>query len=197
MIVSHIALKNWRNFPTPERTRRARLKKIEKALQKLVPQFKELLDTKDDNGVPHLEAVYEHGRAREARQREDQFSDGTLRLIGLFWSLLEGKFLLLLEEPELSLHTSIVKKLASILQRLQSPEKRQVILSTHSTDLLSDKGIGGEEVLLLNPTKEGTQIHKMSDIEEVRLLIEGGSSIADIILPYTEPPSINQMEFFQ
>lgn len=181
---------------TPERTRRARLKKIEKALQKVVPQFKQLFDTRDEHGIAHLEAVYEHWRARGARQREDQFSDGTLRLIGLFWALMEGKFLLLLEEPELSLHISIIKKLAPILHCFQHPEKRQVILSTHSADLLSDKGIGGEEVLLLTPTKEGTQIRKISDIEEVRALLECGSSIADIIVPYTEPPDIHQNGVF-
>ncbi|EDN71352.1 hypothetical protein BGP_3509 [Beggiatoa sp. PS] len=32
-----------------------------------------------------------------------------------------------------------------------------MILSTHSWELLSDKGIAGEEVLLLTPTLDGTQ----------------------------------------
>ncbi len=69
---------------TPEKTRRARLRKIEAALRQAVPQLKNLTDTKDDTGVPHLEAVYEHWRPNAGLQREDQFSDGTLRLIGLF-----------------------------------------------------------------------------------------------------------------
>ncbi len=89
---------------TPERTRNTRLKRILEALQIAVPQLKELKLEKDDRGVPHLIGVYEHWRAKGAKQNEDQFSDGTLRLLGLLWSLLEGNGPLLLEEPELSLH---------------------------------------------------------------------------------------------
>lgn len=99
---------------TPEKTRKSRLKRIEAALQKAVPQLTGLTDTKDEAGMPHLEATYAHWRPNAGRQREDQFSDGTLRLIGLFWSLLDGDSPLLLEEPELSLHSEIVSKLPGI-----------------------------------------------------------------------------------
>jgi predicted ATPase len=78
-----------------------------------IPQFKNLTDTKDVMGVPHLEAIYEHWRHGARKQREDQFPDGTFRLIGLLWSLLETDSLLLLEEPELSLNSAIVSNLPS------------------------------------------------------------------------------------
>jgi ABC-type nitrate/sulfonate/bicarbonate transport system ATPase subunit len=148
-------------------------------------------------GVPHLEAVYEHWRPRAGKQQEDQFSDGTLRLIGLLWSLLESDSLLLLEEPELSLNSAIVSNLPSLIYRLQRPKKRQVILSTHSADLLSDKGIGGEEVLLMTPTPEGTQVKLASSNEQIKMLLEGGLSIADAALPLTAPPDIEQMSLFK
>ena len=82
-----------RLMETPEKTRRSRLKKIEGALRLAVPELQELRDVKDDKGVPHLEAVYQHWRPNAGRQREDQFSDGTLRLIGLLWTLLDGDIL--------------------------------------------------------------------------------------------------------
>ena len=41
-------------------------------------------------GHPHLEAFYEHWRPNAGWQREKQFSDGTLRLLALLWSLLDG-----------------------------------------------------------------------------------------------------------
>jgi hypothetical protein len=47
---------------TPERTRQSRLKKIEVALRVAVPQLKNLTETKDESGIPHLEAIYEHWR---------------------------------------------------------------------------------------------------------------------------------------
>ena len=141
---------------TPETTRRSRLKKIEEALRLAVPQLINLSDVKDETGIPHLEATYTHWRPGAGRQREDQFSDGTLRLIGLFWTLLDGDAPLLLEEPELSLHTAIVKKLPALFYRMQRKRKRQIFVSTHSWEMLQDRGIGGEEVVMLEPDNEGT-----------------------------------------
>jgi predicted ATPase len=179
---------------TPKITRQSRLRRIEDALRIAVPQLKELTYTQDETGIPHLEATYQHWRPRGGKQREDQFSDGTLRLLALLWSLMESDSLLLLEEPELSLNTAIVNRLAPLISRLQRQRKRQVIVSTHSADLLSDKGIGGEEAFLLKPGEEGTIVQRASDIREVRDLLEGGLSIADAAVPRTAPEQASQLE---
>ena len=179
---------------TSERTRRSRLSKIEKALITAVPQLKELKHTIDKAGVPHLEAIYQHWRPQGAKQQEDQFSDGTLRLIGLFWALLEDDSLLLLEEPELSLHSSIVSEIPAIIGKLQRSKKRQIIISTHSADLLSDKSIGGESVLLLKPSVEGTKVSIASEDDQIRNLLKSGLSIADAVLPLTKPDQVRQLE---
>ena len=110
-----------------------------------VPQLTNLTLTKDELGIPHLEVLYEHWRPGAGKQREDQFSDCTLRLLALLWILLEGDSLLLLEEPELSLHSEIVRKLPRLIHRIQGRRTRQVVISTHSADLMDDPGIGGEE----------------------------------------------------
>jgi predicted ATPase len=182
---------------TPEKTRRSRLRKIEAALQVAVPQLKDLTDTKDEAGIPHLEATYAHWRPNAGRQREDQFSDGTLRLIGLFWSLLDGDSPLLLEEPELSLHSGIVAKLPALFYRLQRKKRRQVFVSTHSGDLLSDMSIGGEEVIVLQPDKEGTVAQAASSLDQVGALLEGGLSVADVVLPRTAPSHLGQLDLFE
>lgn len=182
---------------TPGNTRKARLKRIESALRVAVPQLKELTDVKDEAGIPHLEAVYEHWRPHGAKQREDQFSDGTLRLVGLLWSLLDGDSLLLLEEPELSLNAGIIRRLPGLMHRIQRQRRRQVLISTHSPDLLSDPGIGGEEVLLLTPSDEGTRVELASSIQEVRDLLEGGLTVADAALPRTVPKSVSQLDLFE
>lgn len=182
---------------TQSKHRAARLKKIEEALRIAVPQLKELSFAKDDAGYPHLQAIYEHWRPKGARQREDQFSDGTLRLLGLLWVLLEKDSLLLLEEPELSLNSAIVARLAGVIYRLQRVRGRQVIISTHSADLLSDRGIGGEEVLLLTPTPEGTTVKLASSIHEIRELLENGMSVGEAALPYTSPHNVHQLELFK
>ncbi len=181
---------------TPEKTRRSRLRRIESALREAVPQLTNLTDTKDEAGIPHLEVVYEHWRPNAGRQREDQFSDGTIRLIGLFWSLLEGDAPLLLEEPELSLHAEIIKKLPALFARLQRKRRRQLFISTHSWDLLADKGIGGEEILMLSPSKDGTEVILASSDADVRSLLDAGLSVADAALPRTAPPHLLQLDLF-
>lgn len=181
---------------TPKATQSSRLRKIEGAIRKAVPYLKNLELKKDETtGAPHLEALYEHWRPRAGRQREDQFSDGTLRLIGLLWSLLDGDAPLLLEEPELSLHAGIVEKLPAIFSRVQRQKKRQLLVSTHSWELLSDKGIGGEEVVLLEPGPEGTVARLASSVDDVRSLLKSGLSVADAALPRTKPATLAQMSF--
>lgn len=183
---------------TPEKTRRARLRKIEKALCIAVPELVNLTDMRDERGLPHLEALYQHWRPHGGRQREDQFSDGTLRLIGLLWTLLEGEGLLLLEEPELSLHASVVSKLPALIWRLQRPKKRQVILSSHSAELFGDRGIRPSEVALLRPRgSEGTVVELASDKEDIRRLLEGGMTLAEAVLPMTAPSNLDQLDLFE
>ena len=178
---------------TPETTRRSRLKKIEEALRLAVPQLINLSDVKDETGIPHLEATYTHWRPGAGRQREDQFSDGTLRLIGLFWTLLDGDAPLLLEEPELSLHTAIVKKLPALFHRMQRKRKRQIFVSTHSWEMLQDRGIGGEEVVMLEPDNEGTIATVASKSTDIRKLLSSGLSIAEVAVPRTAPPNLEQL----
>jgi predicted ATPase len=182
---------------TSQGIRRARLRKIEAALRIAVPQLKAFTDVKDETGTTHLEAVYQHWRPRGAKQREDQFSDGTLRLVGLLWSLLESDSMLLLEEPELSLNSGIIRKLAALMYRIQRQKRRQIMISTHSFDLLSDAGIGGEEVLLLTPSEEGTKVELASSIDEIRNLLEGGLTVADAVLPRTAPRDIQQLDLYE
>lgn len=143
---------------TRDRSRNARLKRIQKALRVAVPQLEEIEMRRDDRGTPHLRGKYQHWRPQGAWQTEEQFSDGTLRLMGLLWVAMEGEGPLLLEEPELSLHPEIVRLLPQMLARVQRQTKRQIFLSTHSPDLLRDDGIGLDEALLLAPGAEGTVV---------------------------------------
>lgn len=178
---------------TPERTRDARLLKIGAALKLAVPQFKELRFVKDDLGHPHLEALYAHHRPNAGWQSEEHFSDGTLRLLGLLWTLLDGSSLLLLEEPEISLNDAIVKEIPLILQRLQRDRKarRQIILSTHSEALLSNPGIDGRSVVLLENSAEGTKARALAADETIAL--EAGLTVAEVVLPKTRPTSVAQL----
>lgn len=181
-----------------ERTRRSRLKKIESALKIAVPQFEQLEFIRDENtGRPHLRALYSHWRAKAGWQQEDQFSDGTLRLLGLMWSLLESDSVLLLEEPELSLNAGIVSQLAPLISRMQRSRRSQVLVSTHSDALLKEPGIDGKEVLLLIPSKEGTGVQPSSDSDEVSTLLENGFTVGEVVLSRTRPENPEQLSLLE
>jgi predicted ATPase len=178
----------------PERIRKARLAKIGTALTAAVPHFKELRFDKDKvTGKPHLEALYEHHRPNAGWQREDQFSDGTLRLLGILWSLVESGPMLLIEEPELSLHEAVVEQLPALIDRIQRTvkQRRQIIISSHSEALLSNKGIDAQSMVVLEPSQEGTVVRPVNDAE--RKGLEAGLSVAEVVLRQTRPKKIEQL----
>lgn len=181
---------------TAPRTRDARLRRIRDALRVAVPQLREIELTRDPRGTPHLRGKYEHWRPQGAWQSEQQFSDGTLRLMGLLWVVMETQGPLLLEEPELSLHPEVVRLLPQVLARAQRRTGRQVLLSTHSPELLRDEGIGLDEVLLLTPGTEGTTVATAAAQSDIRSLREGGVPLAEIVIPRTRPPQASQLTLF-
>lgn len=186
---------------TPLRSQEARLRRIQGALKIAIPQLSGLEWIRDEKGISHLRAKYQHWRPTGAWQTEAQFSDGTLRLIGLLWAIQVGDGPLLLEEPELSLHTGVVRHLVQMIIRIQRQMRstpRQVFISTHSYELLSDQGIAPDEVLLLHipESQEGTEIMLAASDSAILNELQSGFTIAEAVLPRTEPPAVNQLALF-
>jgi len=96
----------------------------------------------------------------------------------------------------MSLHPEVVRHIPQMLARLQRTTGRQVFISTHSSDLLRDEGIGLDEVLLLRPASEGTSVLPASSFREIRQLLESGLSLADAVIPKTRPAEVQQLMFF-
>lgn len=180
---------------TPVKTRDARLRRINKALQIAIPQFDSLKLQQDTGGRWHLEARFGHWRQSAARQYERSFSDGTLRLIGLLWALAEGGGPLLLEEPELALHDALVRHLPRFMARMHTKSGRQVLVTTHSDALLADAGIGLDEVHVLVPNDQGTEIRVGRSYPEVRDMVKAGLTVGNALLPRAAPALAAQFDF--
>ncbi len=178
----------------PERNRNSYFKKINEFLKIAVPQLEELKFVKDEMGVPHLEARYIHWRAKGSKQQEAQFSDGTLRLIGLLFAIIDNSSIVILEEPEINLHSGIIVQLPEFIAKIQRSKKgaRQVIITTHSYDILSSPGISPDEVVVLQTTAEGTTVKKVSELVEIKAIVDAGLSIADAVIPFTKPKNIEE-----
>ena len=182
---------------TPEKSQTTGLRRVNEALRLAVPQIEDLELTRDGAGTPHLRARYLHWREHGAHQDERDFSDGTLRLIGLLWMLQEKSSrtnrVVLLEEPELSLHTAVVRQLPALLSRSIRYSGIQVILSTHSVEILKDPGLGIDEVVVLRPDTEGTTAVMATDVDRVQEYLDAGLNLDEILEPLTRPAGIEKL----
>ena len=177
----------------PQKARGPRLRRISEALRIAVPQFSEVELTDDVNGVPHLLASYVHWRPNANKQPEAAFSDGTLRLIGLLWSISEKGGPLLLEEPELSLNDAVVSELPRMFKRMQRLSDRQVIATTHSSSLLDAESIGLKEVHRIIVGANGSQVELLEANQSVKAQVENGMTVSEAVLPLLRPTGIEKL----
>lgn len=178
----------------PARTRDAWLRRIQDALRAAVPEFESLALEVDPAGRPHLIAGYRNWRQSPARQSEADFSDGTLRLLGLLWTLVSAPAnggVLLLEEPELSLNAAIVRTLPTVLATAQRDKTMQVILSTHAPELLDDEGVRPHEVLVLQVTGDGTTATLLSEVIEVADEVEAELPTSEVVEGLISPRDLS------
>ena len=94
---------------------------------------------------------------------------------------------MLLLEPELSLNAAVVQKLASLLAMAQRGTSMQVILPTHSPELLDDEGIRPGEVLVLQVTSDATVANQLSEIAEVEAQISADLPLSEVLAELINP----------
>lgn len=176
-----------------ERQQKAALRRLGKLLRVAVPRFSELHVVRDSEGRPHLEARYEHWRRRGGWQNEKEFSDGTLRLIGLLWAIDNGTAPLLLEEPELSLHRGVIKQLPRIFARARLQTGRQVIVTTHAEEMLADRGVDPSEVIVLTPSEHETSVRNGNDVPELRRAVKAKLPLGRAVTSLTVPKGVEQL----
>ncbi len=90
-------------------------------------------------------------------------SDGTLRFICLATVLMQPEEYqpetILIDEPELGLHPFAIHLLASMLR--STSKKRQIIVSTQSTDLLNE--FSAADVVVADRTEGWTHLHRLDE----------------------------------
>lgn len=175
-------------LPLEECTRR--LRALCQQLKKVIPDLDEIkyLPERDK---PHLGLRF--ASIPDVFVREDQLSDGTLRLLGLLWVLAKGHSPVLLEEPEVSLHVDAVRQIPQVLARVASRLDRQTLVSTHSEDLLADTGIDPSEILILLPTPDGTLVRVGSDDPALIALSQSDAPLGGMLMAKTKPLDIAQL----
>ena len=98
----------------------------------------------------------------------NNMSDGTLRALGILVALFQGNQeaqkrvpLVGIEEPEIALHPGAVAVLLDGLR--DAADRTQVIITTHSPDLLDDKHLDVESILAVEAHDGNTVIAPVDD----------------------------------
>ena len=105
---------------------------------------------------------------RSRRFLANNMSDGTLRALGILVALFHGNqkaekrvTLVGIEEPEIALHPAAAGVLLDALQ--DATEKTQVIITSHSPDLLDNKDLDVESILAVEVRDENTVIGRVDE----------------------------------
>ncbi len=128
----------------------------------------------------YLSPEFRHGEVngRERWLTAAQESDGTLRTAALLTALLQQPLptLLGIEEPELMVHVGVLPLLLEYIE--QAADQTQVVLSTHSANLLDHVPV--ECIRVVERDEEGTSIHRVSPDQVT--LVQGHLTTAGALL---------------
>ena len=121
----------------------------------------------------------------------NNMSDGTLHILGTLVALLQENHdaqkpvpLIGIEEPEIALHPLAAGVLLCSL--LQAANKTQVLITSHSPDLLNNKDLGVESILAVEAREGNTSIGPVDEVSR--------SVVQDRLFTIGELLSIDQLE---
>lgn len=123
-----------------------------------------------DTPVRGASGVYSH----------EQFSEGTLRLLGLLFDLAtlpRDTSVVLIEEPETFLQASVVRSLPSLLAEVAMDRDVQMIISTHSPELIDSELVLPSQVLMLRSENDATTGELLSESNDPRIKAVVGAGL--------------------
>jgi predicted ATPase len=157
-------------------------KKSDKA--SLINLVRDLLPFVSDLAV---ERTFDHSLQLKLREKYSPgfwpaflLSDGTVSVVALIVALFfEEKPFLLIEEPERYIHPYRIANLVSLLK--EAAEKRQIIVTTHSPELVNQVGV--EDLLLLSRDKEGfSSVSRPAEKERVKRFLEHDLGVGELFI---------------
>ena len=137
---------------------------ISEYLETIVPHAKQVSVRRFGRNLA-LELAQEWGKDGSKRLNfgESNISDGTLRTIGLLAAVYQrpAPLLIAVEEPEMNIHPGALGVVFDLL--LEASERMQVIVTTHSPDLLDEKEIRDRHLRMVEWSEGATHVTSVSD----------------------------------
>jgi predicted ATPase len=102
------------------------------------------------------------GDGRRASFTGFDMSEGTLRILGLLLAVFQPRqaSVLIIEEPEATVHPALAELVVEVL--LNAARDRQVLITTHSPDLLDAKELSEEQIRVVTMERGRTIIAPLS-----------------------------------
>jgi predicted ATPase len=131
--------------------------RLNKLLSKAVPGLLKVQPRRLGNRL-ELEFVQDVGEGEPATFDASEMSDGTLRLLGLLLAIYQPQrpSLLAIEEPEATVHPAVAELVLQVL--LDASHDRQVLITTHSPDILDAKELSDEQIRAVTMAQGRTSI---------------------------------------
>lgn len=141
----------------------AHYQRIVKTVRLVAPFFGDFFLRPQPDSKDQIELEWTE-KGEDVPFKAHHLSDGTLRFICLATVLMQPEELqpetILIDEPELGLHPFAIHLLASMLRSTST--KRQLIVSTQSTELLNE--FDPKDVVVADRTANGTHLHRLDSV---------------------------------
>ena len=135
---------------------------ISEFLATIVPNTKRV-SVKQHGKVLSLEFTQEWGDEKRLKFEGFSMSDGTLRALGLLAAVYQypAPSLIAIEEPEATIHPGALESILDVLRTASL--KMQVVLTTHSPDLLDTKWIEDRHLRIVEWKEGATRVSPVAD----------------------------------
>lgn len=179
------------------------MQRINQMLGKIVPGVKGV-EAKSLGSYETMEFLQDvEGQKHPWRFLASSMSDGTLRSLGILLATMQstktGPLLIGLEEPETAVHPAAARTLMEALW--SASEQRQVLVTSHSPDLLDDPDIAAESILSVHNEQGKTFIGPISsagrEVIRRRLFTPGELLRLNQLAPDGDAITPKQNDFFE
>jgi predicted ATPase len=175
---------------------------INEFLERIVPYTKSVSPKKHGNKLS-MSFAQEWGGDKKLNFDAFSMSDGTLRSLGLILAVFQrpSPSVLVIEEPEATIHPGALGALLDLIRK--ASKTMQVIVTTHSPDLLDARWITGEHLRIVHWEKGASHISPPSEATRTALrehLMGAGEMLRSNALHpdplFTNGLSVQQGDFF-
>lgn len=185
-----------------ERQEPGQAARIGQILASIVPNTKGVRTIKHGTKLA-LEFTQEWGQDKRLNFEAFNMSDGTLRTLGLLTAIYQrpAPSLIVIEEPEASIHPGALEAILDVLR--QASQRVQLVITTHSPEVLDAKWIGHEHIRIVTWQEGATHVSRLSDPSRTALqqhLMGAGELLRSNALepgPLFENVSDPQMDLFE